>query len=227
MNARPNATRILICGKSGSGKSSVIKALIAKHNRIIVFDPKNEYAELGFSIFTDRAKFLEATLSKSAIKKSNVQVGFLPATEDDFNFFCAVAMNFNRAMQSLVICEELAGFCNTGKLTKYPATLINQIRAFGGVLVLTAQRCQEIAKSIIANVNIVNIHNSSFEGDRKYLSYQLGIDINDIPTQDMQGIQVVNNKVQKVYSCKYLGNKPVFYGANKKLLKVSKQGIIL
>ncbi len=223
---RPDATRILVCGKSGSGKSSYIKALLGLHNRVIVFDPKNEYGKLGFKVVYDRKPFFEALLLKQNIKKDNIKIAFVPANNDDFNFFCAVAMNFNRAKESLIICEELASFCNTGKLTKHSATLINQIRAFGGVLVLTAQRCQEIAKSIVANVNIVNIHNSAFENDRKYLSNALGIEINTIPTENMQGIQVVNNIIKTVYNCKYHSNKPVFYGLENRKLTITKNGIV-
>lgn len=223
---RPDAKRILVCGKSGSGKSSYIKALIEFHSRVIVFDPKNEYGKLGFKVFFDRKEFFEASLSKQNIKKDSLKICFVPANMDDFNFFCAIAMNFNRAKESLIICEELASFCNTGKLTKHSATLINQVRAFGGVLVLTAQRCQEIAKSIVANVNIVNIHNSAFENDRKYLSNSLGIDINAIPRENMQGIQVVDNNISIAYSCKYVDNKPVFFN-KKNPLFVDKQGFII
>ena len=48
-NMIKNAERIGVYGRSGSGKSTYVKELLKNNNRVIVFDPLDEYCELkGF-----------------------------------------------------------------------------------------------------------------------------------------------------------------------------------
>jgi len=48
--AEKNAGRIGVWGRSGSGKSTYVKALIKSRTRVIVFDPLDEYGQLrGFA----------------------------------------------------------------------------------------------------------------------------------------------------------------------------------
>lgn len=54
-----NAGRVMVCGRSGSGKSTWTKARLARFGRVVVLDPMDEYAALGFR----RVRTLRALLA--------------------------------------------------------------------------------------------------------------------------------------------------------------------
>lgn len=223
---RPDAIRVFTIGNSGGGKSSFLKELLKKYNRVIVLDPKAEYYKLSFTQCHSQKEFIQEISKHSNSEK--VRLSFVGMDIKDFDFFCKIAFLFNQQRQSLVICEELTQFCSRNTLSPNGKRLLNQMRSFGGMLAFTTQRPQEVPKGIIANVNIVNIYQTTLKDDRQYLERNLSIPIENIPSKQGSGVQLVNGVINKQFTFKYIQNNPVFYDIKKsKRLNMNKQGLLL
>ena len=97
-----------------SGKSVLVKRLIQNHKRVLVFDPKGEYAtQLGFTPCNSRNELVDL-LKKS---KGNARIAYIKHDKKEFDTFCDCAFNWNRMSPATIICEELANVTNCGKAT--------------------------------------------------------------------------------------------------------------
>ena len=119
----------------------------------------------------------------------DAKIAFKTRNKQDFQFFCACALNWVRQKPGLVICEELAMNTNAGKADGHWGVLVNQGLGFGLILLATAQRAQEIDKTILMNATYVHIAQQDGR-DSKYLAAEFNIDESIISDQQLKFIVV-------------------------------------
>jgi len=77
-----NSQRILVSGRSGSGKSTYVKNAIKAIKRLVVFDPLDEYARADKSI----SKFTDiSAVYKHIIANKNFRASYVPQSADTQN----------------------------------------------------------------------------------------------------------------------------------------------
>lgn len=213
MGSRKDGTTILNIGKSRSGKTSIIKAVNDLHNRVLAFDPKTEWCELGFLLEEDKAKYLEAL--KNA--PDHIKISYASYDKKEFDFWAACAFNFNRQKETLLIAEELGSVTNAGAAVGYWARLINQGLGFGMTLQATVQRGQEVDKTVINNATAINVFQHSTDQDAQSMAERIGVDISEIPRKPMEFIvwTPVHGIIIKNGSVTYVNGKPQFKGIKK------------
>lgn len=124
-NTALKAEHVYICGNSGTGKSSKIKAEIKKANRVIAFDPDNEYGtEAGFIKVTS-AK--ELALKILAHKNTPLKIAFVAEGKEAFAHFCDCAFGWGNCA---AIAEEIADVTSAGKAPPSWGRLIRRGRKF-------------------------------------------------------------------------------------------------
>jgi hypothetical protein len=135
---------------SGGGKSQALKSVLpSRAVRCLLWDIDNDHAAYNTHYYADRKKYVRAV--KSAIKSG---AGFRIAwdgsnTVSDFEWWCSVvyaALDGNYV--TYIVVEELADVSpSAGKATQYWGEVNRKCRKFGGRLLWTTQRSQEVSKT--------------------------------------------------------------------------------
>ena len=135
---------------SGFGKSQALKAVLPERGvRCLLWDPDNDHAAWNTFYFDDRKKYARAV--KRAIKSGQ---GFRLAfdgevTVDNFEWWCSVVWAvLDGNLPMYVVVEELADVSpSAGKATPYWGQVNRKCRKYGGRLLWTTQKSQEVSKT--------------------------------------------------------------------------------
>lgn len=183
---RPDGSLILLLGVSRSGKSVYLKALLEKFKRVIVWDPKGEYvAQMGFTECKTKVDLVNAAKSTTGAGR----IAFVSQGAKNFDFFCGVAMAWNKQAMCAIIPEELAEVTNAGKAAGNWGRLVSQGLAFGPTIIGTVQRGQEVDKSIMNNATYLHICRHNTESDRRYIADKIGCEPELIPSKPLEFVQ--------------------------------------
>jgi len=207
---RTDGKTILNIGKTRSGKTTIIKAVESLHSRVLAFDPKTEWCQLGFELVEDKSELLR--MLKESEKDS--KIAFASYDKKDFDFWAGCAFNFNRQAETLLIADELGAVAETNRAQKHWGRLVNQGLGFGMVLMGTVQRGQEVDKTIINNSTAINVFQHSTETDAQSMADRIGVDVSEIPRNPMEFIVWTPTRgiIIKKGRVTYRNNKPIFMG---------------
>lgn len=184
---RNDGSIALFLGATRSGKSVPLKAAVSQHKRAIGFDPKGELAsQIGFENITHKHHFLEALMDT---KDGDCSFCFTSTDRKDFDFYCDAAFNFNRLKPCAVVTEELAILTNSGKAVGHWGRLTNQGLAFGMTLLATAQKGQDIDKTLLDAATFIHVTRHSTATNKAYIAAKLGIDISLVPNEPLEFLQ--------------------------------------
>jgi DNA helicase HerA-like ATPase len=162
MSAGKTAGRIGVWGRSGSGKSSYVKALIRDRPRVVIFDPLDEYAaELrGFK----RCASVEDVRRGMVAAWSGFRLAYVPPAgreADRLSALCELLRyaqepyraGKSRAGLTLVVEEMNASFPVHGGAERAPgfAELCSRGRHYGIELIGVAQRIAEVSTRFRGN----------------------------------------------------------------------------
>jgi hypothetical protein len=176
MVSSSDAGRIGIWGRSGSGKSSYVKAILNGRKRVLVFDPLDEYKKEGFKAIRHGPANLNASPLKrhtggiDAVRQAILEnykdfrlayiptAGHEPATLSGIcRILIAAQIPFlegkQKAQITLVIEEMNLSFRNPQGLTQCPAfaEICSRGRHFGIEVIGLSQRLSEVSMRFRGN----------------------------------------------------------------------------
>lgn len=164
----------LFLGSSGSGKSHQIKQSLQAFDRLMVFDPEYEYAQIGAQV----VESIPALIEYMKVNIGKEKVAFVANGQKAFDQFCTIAFNAAHARYPLCVAvDELAGVTTIGKAPPAWHTLVSRGRKYGIKIRAGAQRPTEIDKTVIANRTALWCGYMSRPADRRYISDEIGIDL--------------------------------------------------
>ncbi|MCA1778952.1 MAG: type IV secretory system conjugative DNA transfer family protein [Xanthomonadaceae bacterium] len=210
METRPDGSIIVYIGITRSGKSTPVKEVCNKNSRVLAYDPKGEYAQLGFVECETREQLWQALKNTTGPGK----IAFVANSRKDFQFWCDCAYNWNRQKQAVLVAEELANVTNAGKAEDNWGRLINQSMAFGPLILATVQRGQEVDKGLMNNASALHIAQHQTDDDAGYIAGKIGVGMEMIPREQLRfivwrggkGVLIRNGQVT------FANNKPKFRG---------------
>lgn len=157
------------CGSTGSGKTHQIKQDIKAENRIIKFDPDDEYTGTAFYQIADLL---------AAVKKNpkTLNYRFVGGGKKHFLAVCkiAFAMTSPRHPVCLVV-DELAGVTGTSKAEDDWHTCLTRGRKYGLRIRAGAQMPVEIDKTIMRQRSHLWIGYLERPADHDYLAKETGL----------------------------------------------------
>lgn len=170
----------LFCGSSGSGKSSKVKEKIEIAfkqgvNRLIVFDPDDEYGTIK-GIKTVRSAVDLIEILKKHTKKA-LKVRFVANGDKAFGVWCNCVFVWGNC---IAIAEEIAGVTTPSKAPKHWHTLVSRGRKRGIWIYAVTQRPSESDKTILGNVSRIWCGRMARAKDRKYMADELDVYPSDL-----------------------------------------------
>ncbi len=138
---------------SGGGKSQALKSVLpTRAVRCVLWDIDNDHSAYNTFYYDNKKRYVRAL--KSALRGGG---GFRLAWDgandvDTFEWWCSVVYSMlDGRYKTHIVVEELADVSpSAGKATPYWGELNRKCRKFGGVLMWTSQRSQEISKTAYA-----------------------------------------------------------------------------
>ena len=167
----------LVCGGTGSGKSSYVKAEIKrlKPSRILIWDPVDEYGELA-NVRITRPKELADLLKR--YPHGALKVRFVAESREMFEFWAACAFAWCNAC---IVAEELADVTTAGKAPPHWGQVVRRGRARGlAPIFAITQRPSESDKTTVGNATLVRCGRLNRANDRKYMAQELDINVSMI-----------------------------------------------
>jgi hypothetical protein len=186
-NTRHENRHAIYIGCSGSGKTQALKqnSYLKKAKRVLLWDIDSDHNAVRFET---RATFARAVAS--ALKSGKgYKVAYSGADAvANFEWFCRLtwaALDGNR--ETVVVVEELADVSpSVAKATPEFGRILRKSRKFGGVLLMTSQRGQEIPKTAYNQVSVTYVGQQK-GGDIAKVAKDLGLSIDAIA-----GLQKLN-----------------------------------
>lgn len=183
---REDGVLVAVAGASRSGKSESVKRDTRDHPRVLVWDVRREYPQVGFTSLSDHAALLDATEGQG-----KGRFAFHPPGEAtrDFEFFCKVALLWGQVWPCSVIVDELAEVTHPGKAPPAWHKLVTQ-GAHWGIWVYGISQCPaESDKTIWRNAHVLRCFRLVAEQDRAYLARRMAVEAGQLPTVPLQWVE--------------------------------------
>jgi hypothetical protein len=168
----------VVSGASRCGKSTQVAREVATENRILAWDPEDQWSQLkGFRKVTTRRELLQAIQTKGHMRIAYVAGGDLKA---EFDFWCGCVMYAGRYVAPLTaIAEELADVTGSGKGAGNWGILCRRGLKRGINIFAISQRWAEADKTALGNVSEYLVFLSRGE-DIDYIARKSRIPVEEI-----------------------------------------------
>lgn len=175
---------IVVGGASRSGKTAYVRKRTAGEDRIIAYDPEDQWAQLrGWRRVTTRAELLDCARQRGPMKIAYVAGGNLAA---EFDFWAGCVMYAGRYLGPLVcIGEELADVTTSGKAPGNWGILIRRGLKRGITIFAISQRWQEADKTAFDNASEYVFFRQANPKARAYVAERTGIPWDQIPEKPL------------------------------------------
>ena len=174
-NTALQAEHLYVCGNSGTGKSSRIKEMITKAQRVIVFDPDDEYSELKGFLRVEKASELAALLKANQAK--SLKVAFVAEGVKAFEFWANCAFAWRNC---IAVAEEIADVTTPAKAPPAWGRLIRRGRKYGIQICAVTQRPAEADKTILCNAAVIRTCALGRDADRQAIAKEINAKVDDI-----------------------------------------------
>lgn len=188
MKLRPNAPGVAnranilgYIGAPGSGKSSSLKAAlrVARHARVLVYDPMDEYSMLASQATGSVAELLRLV---QAAGRGAFSIRFLPSAdlkvaEKQFDAFCRIAFAVGHCA---VVAEELAFVTKASHAPPGWSQLNLKGRHRSVTIYGTTQRPAKVDKDFFGACTRIRCGRLNFANDRKVMADVLGVPVEAI-----------------------------------------------
>jgi hypothetical protein len=148
---------------------------VAKHDRVVVYDPQLDWAAKGFSGCNSLSALARVLLDKAA---QPLKFTFAGRVRDPalFGDFCRLVGAWARLEPATIVVEELAWSTSPGKAPAGWHELVTGALKYGVNLVSITQRPQESDKTALSQADIVRCFALDRPTDQKYMAGEMGID---------------------------------------------------
>lgn len=172
---------VVVSGASRSGKTAMVRKLLAKARRVWAWDPEDQWAQLpGYVRVTNRKQLAAAMDNKGPQKLAYVTGGDL---KEEFNFFCQCAMYAGRYVAPMdVIAEELADVTTSSKAPGHWGILIRRGLKRGISIYPISQRWAEADKTAMGNASDFILFRCATGDDAAYLERKTGVSAAELNT---------------------------------------------
>jgi|TARA_B110000503_G_C7089937_1_gene388943 hypothetical protein len=186
-NTKHENRHAIYIGCSGSGKTQALKqnTYLKKSKRVLLWDIDQDHQAVRFE---SRAAYARAVAS--ALKSGK---GFRVAYSGadavaNFEWFCRLAWAaLDGAKETVVVVEELADVSpSVAKATPEFGRILRKSRKFGGILLMTSQRGQEIPKTAYNQVSVTYVGQQK-GGDIAKVAKDMGLSLDAVA-----GLQKLN-----------------------------------
>jgi hypothetical protein len=167
-NTALKAEHVYICGNTGTGKSSHIKELIKKTKRVIIFDPDDEYCEMGGFVRVTKAANLLAMLRSKPTQP--LKIAFVAEGTKAFEFWCSLVFVWRNC---LAVAEEIADVTTPSKAPPQWGRLIRRGRKYGVKICAVTQRPAEADKTILCNAAVIRVCALGRNADRDAIAKEI------------------------------------------------------
>lgn len=173
---------VIVSGASRCGKSTQVSREVRTQNRIVAWDPEDQWSEQkGFRKITNRKSLLEALQTPGHVRIAYVPAGDLKA---EFDFLCGVVFYVIRFVAPLVfIAEELADVTTPSKAPGNWGILCRRGLKRGIVIYAISQRWAEADKTAFGNASEYVVFLSR-PNDIPYIAARSGI-----PKEEIEALQ--------------------------------------
>lgn len=192
-----------ICGKSGSGKTTVIKTqdVVNVNKRRVYWDPDRSYKAVnGIGYATGVREFYTELKNCMASGAAFDLALSMSNTRENFQGFCAAIVAVACASMPLTAyVEEVQQVTGNAEAEGYWSDLLTRSRKYGVQLVVISPRPQQCDKTTVTSCDHKYVCKLGRHPDREAIAKELGI----APTEIMQmGMKNVDKKSVHWY---YLG----------------------
>lgn len=172
---------VVVSGASRSGKTAMVRKLLAKARRIWAWDPEDQWAQLpGFVRVTSRKQLAAEVARKGAQKIAYVTGGDL---KEEFNFLCQCAMYAGRYVEPMnFIAEELADVTSQSKAPGHWGILVRRGLKRGISIFPISQRWAEADKTAMGNASDFILFRCATGSDADYLEKKTGVGAAELVT---------------------------------------------
>lgn len=179
---------VVIAGASRSGKTAYVRKRVATDDRVIAYDPEDQWAQLrGWRRVTTRAQLLDAVQGRGPMRVAYVPGGDLTP---EFDFVCGCAMYAGRYVGPVTfIAEELADVTSPGKAPGNWGVLVRRGLKRGINIYAISQRWSEADKTAVGNASEFVIFRQSSGDDVRYLARKTRVD--EAAIAELQPLQFV------------------------------------
>lgn len=173
---------VLVCGGSGTGKSSVVKRDTAKAKRFIAFDPDGEYISATVRGVTGKARLLELLKQH---RKTPLRVAYVPSPpppdwkksaqawlSGEFDFWARCAFAWGNCV---AVAEELADVTTPGKAPMGWGWVVRKGRKRRMEVYAITQRPAESDKTTVGNATLTYCFKLKRARDRQYMADEFGM----------------------------------------------------
>jgi len=160
--------KLAILGKSGYGKSTALKGIMAGVTRLLVCDTMREHAA---AVEADCGEDAEALRDYLAGSPRQFRAAFSPVTRERFDALCAVVWALGNCA---FVVDELSFFTDAGRCPVSLLRLLQQGRHRGIHLVATAQRPARIPRDFTAACDALLAFGITEARDLDYLKSYFG-----------------------------------------------------
>ncbi|MAA87926.1 MAG: hypothetical protein CME39_09765 [Haliea sp.] len=165
-----------VIGASRSGKSQFVQRALREHNRVLVWDVKNEYP--GATYRPQHLGQLAQCVSTYAGKPAKII--FSPERLSDFSTFCRAAQawvksHYLAGHRCALVIEETADVTSASKAPEEYGILLRRYLAYGVDIFAVTQRPAESDKTSIGNASRVHVCRVQLDRDRKRVAADTGI----------------------------------------------------
>lgn len=174
---------VVIAGASRSGKTAYTARRVRAENRVLAWDPEDQWARLpGWRRVTRRGELLEAMQTPGHVRIGYVAGGSLGA---EFDFWAGVVMYAGRYVGPLTcIAEELADVTTPSKAPGAWGILLRRGLKRGITIFAISQRWSEADKTAVGNASEFVVFRQSSGDDVRYLSRKTRI-----PETEISGLR--------------------------------------
>lgn len=164
----------LFLGKSGSGKSSLMRHQAAGAARVLIHDPNGEsaWAQCGV-VVNDRATLAKSMMApRFAVVWRGAQLARSEAesvSAFEFANRCALA-----AGNTLVLWDEVDRFTNPGRLPAFAYEMVNAGRHRGCRVFAASRRVRRVSRDLSANAGRVMVARMTEPGDLAWIKATMG-----------------------------------------------------
>lgn len=169
----PPASRGVLVGMTGSGKTTLAKFLLTEHRYVAAIDPKGTLNWYGYSKFTRL---------KDAVESKSERIIYSPNAEELRNeemteaFFRWVYERRN----TLCYVDEVYAVTNRDEMPDHYHAILTRGRERGTGLLSATQRPMRIPSVIMSESENWYVFRLSMPGDRKKVEETIGIDSEEI-----------------------------------------------